>query len=140
VAQAGKEPVDIVNMPLSRAPVELIRGPKGSTVTLKVLPRAPRRVSSQDDASIVRDEVKLEDQEAKARIVDLPTGKATTLRLGVIDLPSFYADMGGPEGAGHRSATADVARLLGKLKAEHVRGIVLDCDATAAGRSTRRSR
>jgi carboxyl-terminal processing protease len=35
VAQAGKDPVDVVNMPLSRA-VELIRGPRGSTVTLTV--------------------------------------------------------------------------------------------------------
>jgi len=132
VAQAGKEPVDVVNMPLSQT-VELIRGAKGSTVTLQVLPVGAADGSPSRTVPIVRDQVKLEDQEAKARIVDFPTGKGTTLRLGVIDLPSFYADMGRPEGAEHRSATADVTRLLGKLKAEHVEGIVLDVRHNGGG-------
>ena len=129
VAQAGQPPVDIVNMPLTRA-VQLIRGPKGSTVTLTVVPAGGAAEAPTRTASLVRDEITLEDQQAKARIVDLPTGKgagqettqgatkgakSATLRLGVIELPSFYADMGG----GHRrSATADVSRLLGKLQAE----------------------
>ena len=129
VAQAGKEPVDVTNMPLSRT-VELIRGPKGTTVTLKILQAGATDGALPKSASIVRDEVKLEDQEAKARIVDLPTGKGATLRLGVIDLPSFY---NGQEGATRRSATADVARLLGKLRAEHVQGIALDLRRNGGG-------
>jgi carboxyl-terminal processing protease len=129
VAQAGKEPVDIVNMPLSHT-VELIRGPKGSTVTLTVIPAGGATGAATKTASLVRDEITLEDQQAKARIVDLPTGKGTTLRLGVIDLPSFYADMSGGR---RRSATADVSRLLGKLNAEHVRGIVLDLRHNGGG-------
>jgi carboxyl-terminal processing protease len=132
VAQAGKEPVDVMSMPLSRT-VELIRGPKGSTVTLTILPAGAADGALPTTASIVRDEVKLEDQEAKAWIVDLPTGKGAIRRLGVIDLPSFYADMGGREDAGRRSATADVARLLAKLKAEHVEGVVLDLRKNGGG-------
>ncbi|MEO6418848.1 MAG: carboxy terminal-processing peptidase, partial [Polyangiaceae bacterium] len=132
VAQDGKDPVDIVNMPLSDA-VELIRGPKGSTVTLTILPAGAADSALPKKESIVRDEVKLEDQQAKARILELPNGKGTTLRLGVIDLPSFYADMAGREGAGGRSATADVAVLLGKLKAEHVHGVVLDLRRNGGG-------
>jgi carboxyl-terminal processing protease len=134
VAQAGQQPVDVTNMPLSRT-VELIRGPKGSTVTLQILPAdGADGALPLKTASIARDEVKLEDQEAKARIVDLPTGKGdATRRLGVIDLPSFYADRGDGAGAGSRSATADVARLLGKLKAEHVEGIVLDLRTNGGG-------
>ena len=129
VAQGGKEPVDVVNMPLSRT-VELIRGPKGTTVTLKIVPAGAPDGVLPKSAAIVRDEVKLADQEAKARIVDLPTGKDATLRVGVIDLPSFYS---GQVGAMRRSATADVARLLGKLKEEHVQGIALDLRHNGGG-------
>ena len=132
VAQAGKEPVDVINMPLSRT-VELIRGPKGSTVTLTVVPAGSGDGSPPKMASFVRDEIKLEDQEAKARILDLPTGRNATMRLGVIDLPSFYADMGEHARGGARSATADVARLLTKLKAEHVRGVVLNLRRNGGG-------
>ena len=132
VAQAGKEPVDVTNVPLSRA-VELIRGPKGSTVTLTVVPVGAADGSPPETTSLVRDEVKLADQEAKARIVDLPNGNGAMVRLGVIDLPAFYADMGEHDGARHRSATADVARLLGKLKAENVRGVVLDLRRNGGG-------
>ena len=141
VAQAGQPPVDIVNMPLTRA-VQLIRGPKGSTVSLTIIPAGGVAGAATKTVSLVRDEITLEDQQAKARIVDLPIGprtakdaatkaaKGATLRLGVIDLPSFYADMGG----GHRrSATADVSRLLGKLQAEHVRGVVLDLRHNGGG-------
>ena len=122
----------MVNMPLSQT-VQMIRGPKGSTVALEVVPAGATDGSLPKTVSIVRDQVKLEDQEAKARIVDVPTSHGSTVRLGVIDLPSFYADMGGPEAAEHRSATADVARLLGKLKAEHVAGVVLDVRRNGGG-------
>jgi carboxyl-terminal processing protease len=81
----------------------------------------------------VRDEIKLEDQEAKARIIDWPTGKGAARRLGVIDLPSFYAEMGGRPGANPRSATSDVEQLLNKLKAERVEGIVLDLRRNGGG-------
>ncbi len=130
VAQARGEPVDISNMPLSRT-VELIRGPKGSTVSLTILPVGAAESAPRKAVSLVRDEINLEDQQAKAQILDLPTGQGTTVRLGVIDLPSFYADMRGRGGA--RSATADVATLLSKLKAEHVRGVVLDLRANGGG-------
>jgi carboxyl-terminal processing protease len=132
VAQAGAEPVDITSMPLPRA-VELIRGPKGTTVKLTILPAGAADASLPKIVSLVRDEIKLEDQQAKARIMDLPTGQGRTLRLGVIDLPSFYADGGEPKGAKSRSATADVARLLAKLNAEHVRGVVLDLRGNGGG-------
>jgi carboxyl-terminal processing protease len=130
VAQARGESVDVSNMPLSRT-VELIRGPKGSTVRLTLLPVGAAESEPKKTVSLVRDEINLEDQQAKARILDLPTGQGSTVRLGVIGLPSFYADMGGQGVA--RSATADVATLLGKLKAEHVRGVVLDLRVNGGG-------
>ncbi len=133
VAQSGEEPVDVTNMPLSRT-VELIRGAKGTTVKLSILPAGAAEGSLAKTVSLVRDEIKLEDQQAKARILDVPVAPGErTLRLGVVDLPSFYADMGGRKGAEPRSATADVARLLAKLKKEHVRGVVLDLRGNGGG-------
>jgi len=76
-------------------------------------------------------------------VIDLPVADGQTNRLGVINLPSFYGsvDLGGArhlelasEGAhGGRSTTADVARLLKKLKAEHVNGVILDLRANGGG-------
>ncbi len=76
-------------MPLSDA-VKLIRGPKGTRVRLTLIPAGAADDSARKTITLVRDEVKLEDQQAKARIVDLPQKNGATLRLGVIDLPSFY--------------------------------------------------
>ena len=125
VAQGSQPPVDVVDMELDRA-VQLIRGPKGSQVRLTISPaedRAARRV-----VTLVRDEIKLEDQEAKAQLIESPNGHGGTNRIGIIDLPSFYATIDLP-GASHstaKSTTVDVARLIKKLKAENVSGIILD--------------
>ncbi len=132
VAQAGKEPVDIMNMPISRA-VELIRGPKGSTVSLSIIPAGAPDSSPQKTVNLVRDEIQLEDQRAKARILDLPAAKGKKLRLGVIDLPSFYADLDDHAEGGHRSVTADVAQLLAKLKSENVKGLIIDLRHNGGG-------
>jgi carboxyl-terminal processing protease len=132
VAQDGKDYVDVTTMPISHA-VDLIRGSKGSTVTLKILPAGAAEGTVPRTAAIVRDDVKLEDQQAKARIVDLPMVKGTPIRIGVIDLPSFYASWGDRDGAERRSATEDVSRLLAKLKVEHVRGVVLDLRRNGGG-------
>jgi carboxyl-terminal processing protease len=132
VAQAGKSPVDVVNLPLTHV-VELIRGPKGSVVRLTIIPAGAADESVHKTITLVRDEIKLADEQAKASIVDWPAGGHQPLRLGVIDLPSFYADVEGKHGRNHRSASADVAELLRKLKAEKVRGIILDLRDNGGG-------
>lgn len=138
VAQDGRDVVDVVDMPLVRI-VELIRGPKGTVVNLTVIPASAGDDAVRKSVRLVRDEIKLEDQRAKSKIVDLPTGEGGTLRIGVIDLPSFYADLServsGSERGGRAdaSATADVARLLAKLKAENVAGVVLDLRLNGGG-------
>lgn len=131
VAQGDQEPVDVVDMPLPEA-VDLIRGPKGTTVRLTIIPSGADD-SARKTVSLVRDEIKLEDQRAKARVLEMPLSGGGTRRLGVIDLPSFYASMAGTKGGAHESATADVAVLLSKLKAEQVQGIVLDLRRNGGG-------
>jgi carboxyl-terminal processing protease len=132
VAQENGEFTDLVDMPLPQA-VEMIRGKKGTTVRLAVIPAAAANDATRKTVSLVRDEIKLEDQQAKARIVDLPGEKGGTQRIGVIDLPGFY---GGEPGSSGPSATKDVARLLKKLKQENVTGIVLDIRRNGGGSLT----
>jgi carboxyl-terminal processing protease len=132
VAQAGKEPVDVVNVPLSRI-VEMIRGPKDTVVTLKLIAAGASEGSPPKNIRLVRDKIKLEDQEATARIIDIPRAEGKTLRVGVIDVPAFYADISEHRQSESRSATADVARLVSKLKTEKVQGIVLDLRQNGGG-------
>lgn len=141
VAQSNAPPVDCVEMSLNKV-VQMIRGPKGTEVRLTVIPvtdASERRV-----VTIIRDEIKLDDQAAKAKVIDLPTAAGQSFRLGVIDLPTFYVpmDLGGPkkiELAGEDGAAAphytsvDVARLLNKLKAEKCQGIILDLRRNGGG-------
>jgi carboxyl-terminal processing protease len=129
VAQENGEMTDLIDMPLPQA-VELIRGKKGTTVRLTIIPAGAADDATRNRVSIVRDEIKLEDQQAKARIIDLPGEKGGTQRIGVIDLPGFY---GGDPGSSGPSATKDVARLLKKLKQENVTGIVLDIRRNGGG-------
>lgn len=128
VAQATGAPVDVTAMPLTRI-VQLIRGPKGSPVTLTVLPPVGAPGGARL-VHLVRAEVQLADQQAKARIVDLPQPGAKPLRVGIVDVPSFYA---GKDDRGGTGVTADVGRLLDKLRAEQVRGVVLDLRRNGGG-------
>lgn len=140
VAQSNAPPVDVVEMNLNKV-VQMIRGPKGSEVRLTLV--SENTTSDRRDVTLIRDEIKLDDQAAKAKIIDLPTADGATVRLGVIDLPSFYVpmDLGGPrrpelagggDGAPHFTSS-DVARLLGKLKAENCQGIILDLRRNGGG-------
>ena len=132
VAQDRQEPVDVIDMPLSEA-VSLVRGPKGTRVHLTIIPADSTDTATRRTITLVRDEIKLEDQEAKARILDLPGESGRTLRLGIIDLPSFYAGAQGDHQAEAKSATADVAKLIRKLKRENIQGLVLDLRRNGGG-------
>ncbi len=131
VAQDGQPPVDVVDMKLTKV-VQQIRGPKGTKVHLTVVPAGTTDMSVRKVITLVRDEIKLQDQEAKAKVIDYATPSGGTVRLGVIDLPSFYSDFDA-FGNSKKSCTADVARLLTKLQAEKVKGIVLDLRANPGG-------
>ncbi|MEI9961414.1 MAG: carboxy terminal-processing peptidase [Limisphaerales bacterium] len=126
VAQGKDAPVDVVDMEINKV-VQLIRGAKGTEVRLTIVPTdnpTTRRV-----VTLIRDEIKLEDQAAKARLIELSDGHGGTNRLGVISLPSFYANIDLPGNLGRSSAkttTTDVSLLIKKLEEEKVAGIVLD--------------
>lgn len=138
-AQHSPEPVDVVGMPLDKV-VEMIRGPKGTQVTLTLIPADAADSTVRKEVTLVRDEIKLEDKAAKAQLYELPKASGPPSRVGVIDLPSFYADNGAPSLMGDlglrsksTSTTIDVARLITRLKKEKVGGIILDLRRNGGG-------
>ena len=134
VAQSNQPPVDVVDMNLNKA-VQLIRGPQGTEVRLTLIPAGADSTATKT-VSLIRAEIQIEDQEAKAKIIELPNGSGEPLRLGVINLPSFYTpfEIVKPHGSAEtRSTTIDVARLLTKLKQENVKGVVLDLRLNGGG-------
>jgi carboxyl-terminal processing protease len=132
VAQGAGESVYVVDMPLNKV-VDLIRGPKGTEVRLTIIPSDAVDPSKRVVVSLIRDEIKLEDQRAKAEIIDLPGDKGP-VRLGVIDLPAFYGfPVMGEATTDAPSTTGDVGRLLEKLKREKVSGVILDLRRNGGG-------
>jgi carboxyl-terminal processing protease len=122
--------VDTVDMRLRRV-VKMIRGEKGSIVRLLVRPADAADPSVRREIEIVRDEVKLTANLAQARLFQVPAEGDRIARVGVISLPSFYGDGGGPRS--QSSTTRDVEELINKLKELGVEGIVLDFRRNGGG-------
>jgi len=131
VAQGTNDFVDVIDWKLNKV-VELIRGPKGTEVRLTIIPADAPDPSIRKVVTLTRDEITLENQEAKAKLLEIPVKPGETSKVGIIDLPSFYADLGSRE-VDHKSTTTDVAKLLKKLKAEKVDGIILDLRRNGGG-------
>ena len=114
--------------------VQLIRGPKGSTVRLEILPAKSKTPDERKVITIVRNKVKLEEQSAKKEIIEVPQGDST-LKLGVIDIPAFYIDFEGMRRGepDFKSTTRDVKRLLDELIAADVDGVVIDLRNNGGG-------
>lgn len=134
VAQGEKEPVDVIDEKLNRV-VEQIRGPKNTEVRLTVIPSDAPDPSARKIVKILRDEIKLEEQEAKAKLVELPDSNGKIHRVGVVDLPSFYANFpidGRKQGSVKKTST-DVEKLVRKLKEEKMDGLILDLRRNGGG-------
>src|SRR5580692_872945 len=119
VAQGKQPPVDVIDMELGKI-VQLIRGAKGTEVRLTIIPASDPK--SRRIISLTRAEINLKDQEAKAMLIETPDGHGGTNRLGVIDVPSFYAPVPLPGNAPQATnyVSVDTAALIEKLKQEKV--------------------
>ena len=115
--------------------VDLIRGAKHTIVRLEVLHEDTGVEGPSETIEIVRDEVKLEEQAAKSRIIEVPGDNEEVVKVGVIDLPVFYLDFNGraknlPD---YRSSTRDVRRLIDEMKAEGITGLIIDLRNNGGG-------
>jgi len=127
------EIVDVIGWRLDDV-VDLIRGPKNTTVKLEILPASSADTHASKTVSIVRDTVKLEEQAASKKIIEL-NNYGKNYKLGVIEIPKFYIDFdaaskGDPN---YRSTTRDVNKLLQELKQEKVNGVVIDLRNNGGG-------
>ena len=114
--------------------VELIRGPKDSTVRLEVIPAKSKATDQRKIITIVRNKVKLEEQSAQREILEIPSGDQV-LKVGVIDIPAFYIDFEAMRRGDkdYKSTTRDVRKLLEELQEEGVDGIVVDLRNNGGG-------
>src|SRR6201988_4789675 len=128
VAQGPAEFVDVRDMRLDKV-VEMIRGKKGSHVRMLVIPVNAPDPSQRKNVELVRDEIKLKDQEARADIIIKKDENGDPVKLGWLTLPSFYADMDKHQ----KSTTRDVLVLLKRLKKENIAGLVVDLRHNGGG-------
>ena len=120
IAQGSEEPVDVSGYETTDA-VKLIRGNLGTEVRLTF--RKPD--GSFKVVSLIREKIVLD--EGYARSVVIQKGED---KYGYILLPDFYADFEREDG--HR-CSEDVAAEIKKLKAENVKGIVIDVRFNGGG-------
>ena len=128
VAQGPAEFVDVREMRLDKV-VEMIRGKKGTRVRLLVIPSDATDPSRRKNVELVRDEIKLKDQEARADIIIKKDENGDPIKLGWLTLPSFYADMDKHQ----KSTTRDVLALLKRLKKENIAGLIVDLRKNGGG-------
>ncbi|SHJ21290.1 carboxyl-terminal processing protease [Mesonia phycicola] len=114
-----EEPVNIIGMPLDDA-VDLIKGPKGTKVTLTV-----KKVDGTiEDITIERDVVEIEETYAKSAMVNKDGN------YGLINLPRFYFDM---DDAKNRTAASDIKKEIIELKKQDMDGLVIDLRNNGGG-------
>ena len=114
--------------------VDLIRGPKGTKVRLEVLSS-----SMEDDEigkliEITRDVVKLEDQAAKKKEIEIKRS-GQLFNIGIIELPTFYMDFDAykKNRYNYKSSSKDVRTLLRELDKNNSDGIILDLRGNGGG-------
>ncbi|MCE2571934.1 carboxy terminal-processing peptidase [Motilimonas eburnea] len=122
VAQGDEKMVDVIGWRLDDV-VDLIKGPKGTTVRLEVLPAKAGSDAGTKIVHIVREKVHLEDRAAKSEVIEIDGNK-----IGVIDIPSFYVNL-----------SQDVDKEITKLKQDKVKGIIIDLRGNGGGALTEAS-
>ena len=128
-----KEIVDVVGWRLDDV-VELIRGPKNSKVRLEIIPGTSLDDSETKEIEIIRNIVKLEDQAAEKKVINVERGYKT-FKIGVIELPAFYFDFEAYQKRdySYRSSSKDVKKLLRELNNDDIEGLILDLRNNGGG-------
>ena len=137
VAQEGGEPVDVMDMPLSKV-VTLIRGKEGSRVTLTILPARKGAQAAPEKVTITRGSVPMNESRAQGRVVEAKTDDGRTRKIGVIELPSFYIDFAAVRrgDTDYNSSGHDVLNILNDFSDQEIDGLIVDLRSNGGGSLT----
>ncbi|CAG9296729.1 carboxy terminal-processing peptidase [Celerinatantimonas diazotrophica] len=116
VAQDGKPMVDVIGWRIDDI-VDLIKGPKGTTVYLQILPAGSKADGKTRKIKLVRDVVRLKDRAASGEVM-----KVDGHKIGVLTVPSFYVGL-----------SKDSAKAINKLKKQHIQALVVDLRGNGGG-------
>ena len=134
VAQGNAEFEDITGWRIENS-VSKIKGPKGTTVRLKIIPVGQELSAKPVIIALVREKIIMEDQSAKKK-VETVKSNGNTYKIGIITLPAFYADFNAAKQGdkNYKSTTRDVRLLIDTLKTkDKVDAIVMDLRSNGGG-------
>jgi carboxyl-terminal processing protease len=127
IAKDGENMTDVVGWS-TREIVSLIRGKRGTSVTIKVRqPNMPD--ASARNVTVVRDIIQQEESGVTQRVVEVqrPNIDKTPKRIGVLEIPSFYLNyQARRNGEDYRSVSIDTEKALKALNKENIDGLVVD--------------
>jgi carboxyl-terminal processing protease len=124
---------DIIGWRIENA-IALIRGTKGTTVRLRLLPKGAAASVKPKVVEMVREKIVLKDQLAKKEIRTYQSN-GKTVKIGIINVPAFYIDFNAyrAKDPNYQSTTRDVKLILDTLKRENVDGVILDLRQNGGG-------
>ncbi|WP_426318944.1 S41 family peptidase [Pseudoduganella sp. R-43] len=133
VAQAGQAMTEVIGWRIDDV-VAQMRGVPGSQVTLAVLPLGVPRDSAPRRVVLTREKIQLAEQRATGR-VELVQHGATSYRIGVITVPTFYQDFEARRNGAkdYASVTRDVAAALAQMRAQDADAVLLDMRNNGGG-------
>ena len=133
VEELNLTPTDVVGWRIDEV-VQLIRGKAGTKVELEIIPGKTEDLSERKFVTIIREEVKLEEQAAKSTIVEIVHNESV-MKIGIIDLPAFYIDFNAwrEKDPSFRSSSRDVEDILNQFNVENVDGVIVDLRGNSGG-------
>ncbi len=133
VEELNSTPTDVVGWRIDEV-VQLIRGKAGTKVELELIPGKTEDLSERKFVTITREEVKLEEQAAKSRVIEMKRNMQT-IKIGIIDLPTFYIDFNAwrNRDPNFRSSSKDVENILKKFNDQEVDAVLVDLRGNSGG-------
>jgi carboxyl-terminal processing protease len=114
--------------------VQLIRGEAGTKLQLELIPAKTEDLSERKFVILTREEVKLEEQAAKSKIIEI-SSEAFDLKIGIINLPVFYIDFNAwqNQDPNFRSSSRDIEGMLHEFNTQEVDGVIVDLRGNSGG-------